>query len=186
MRFLLILMLSLTLPIGSAFGKDASPDERRAEIKQMRLNVLTKLYQEVSDAEEVLLAAKGYAIFSNTGINLLLFSTARGVGILRDHRDGSDTYMRMVGAGTGFGVGLKDYTAVMIFDSQEAIDDFIESGWDYSAQADAKVETDAVEAGEEISGTLTPGVRVYQMTDSGFALQALIHGFKFWPDKTLN
>ena len=186
MRLLPALILSLALPLSAAAGADTSPEERRGEIQQMRLKVLNEVYAEVEDAESILLDAKGYAVFSNKGMNLLLFSTTHGAGILRDHRDGSDTYMKVAGAGTGVGVGLKDYTSIMVFDTDAAIDDFIESGWDYSAQADAQVETDSVEAGEEIAGTLTPGVRVYQMTDSGFALQALIQGFKYWPDEQLN
>ncbi len=109
--------------------------------------------------------APGYAIFSNTGVNLLLFSTARGGGILRDHRDGTDTYMKAFGAGTGLGVGLKKFTAVIVFESEAALEVL-------NGKADATIYD-------------LPFCATF-MAESGFALQALAQGFKFWADPKLN
>ena len=51
--------------------------------------------------EKVLADSKGYAVFSNMGVNLFLVSTQRGGGILRDNRNNDDIYMKMFSAGGG-------------------------------------------------------------------------------------
>jgi lipid-binding SYLF domain-containing protein len=183
-----IAFLSLLLLPFAAIADEPSVADRQEAIQQMRAEVLGELFSQHEDARAILEQARGYAIFSNTGMNLLMFSTAHGAGILRDHRNGSDTYMKMFGVGGGLGVGLKDYTAVLIFDTEAALDDFRQRGWELSGQADANVDIDQMklEGGSEVSGNVGPGVRVYQMTDSGFAVQALVQGFRFWADPALN
>ena len=163
-------------------------EERRQAIDAMRSDVLGRLFENISDAREVLEASQGYAIFSKKGMNLLMISTARGVGILRDHRDGSDTYMKAFGAGTGVGAGLKNYSAVIIFKTESALDDFVEKGWELTGQADAHGDSGQPtgEPVKEMSKIAGPDVQIYQMTESGFALQALIQGFRYWPDRELN
>jgi lipid-binding SYLF domain-containing protein len=134
--------------------------------------------------------AAGYAVFSNTGLNVLLLSTGRGSGIAHDNRSGKDTYMKMFSAGAGVGMGLKKFRAVFVFHSRSAFDQFVEKGWDLSGQADAAATTDADKnkgagAADE-SLALMKGVSVYQMTDKGIALQATLQGTKYWKDDDLN
>jgi len=43
----------------------------------------------------------GYAVFNNTGTNLLLLSTARGAGIAADTQTKKETFMKMISAGAG-------------------------------------------------------------------------------------
>src|SRR5690606_20515829 len=44
-----------------------SPEERRAEIREMRADVLTELYKEKPATEAQIRKAAGYAVFSNVG-----------------------------------------------------------------------------------------------------------------------
>ena len=97
----IILSLLLTLPV-MAF---ASPEEERKEAQEMRQQVLAELYKEKPASKAEIEKSKGYAVFSNLGINLFVVSTARGGGILHDNRDGKDTYMSMLSAGGGLGLG---------------------------------------------------------------------------------
>ena len=45
--------------------------------------------------------------------------------------------MKMVSAGAGLGVGVKDYSVIFVFENDKAFNDFLNSGWSGSAQADA-------------------------------------------------
>ena len=89
-RLLVALFSLLVLASQPALAAKGTAEQRRAEIKAMRAQTLQELFHDIPDAQEVLENAWGYAVFSNTGMNLLLFSTARGAGVLRDHRDGTD------------------------------------------------------------------------------------------------
>ena len=182
MKRLIIGALIACLPMLAQADADAD----RKEIQDMRTEVLSTLFKEKSDAKGKVEGAKGYAVFSNLGVNLLVVSTARGGGVLRDNRSGKDTYMKMFSAGGGLGLGVKDFAIVFVFNTDEALDNFVSSGWDFSAQADAKVEADDTGGGEEHAATLIPGVEIYQMTEAGVALQATLQGTKYWKDDELN
>ncbi len=162
------------------------PDDERKELQEARQAALSKLFREKPGAEQELKNAKGYAVFSNIGINVLVVSTQRGGGILRDNRDGQDTYYKMFSAGGGWGMGVKDFAVIFVFDTDAALNQFETEGWDFSAQADANLESDSKGDGVETAVTAMPGTRIYQLTDAGIALQATLQGTKFWPDEDLN
>jgi len=181
MRLLLSTLL-LCLPLIAVAG----PDEDRKEAQEMRQGVLTKLYKEKPGTKSEIEKSKGYAVFSSLGINLFVVSTARGAGILHDNRNDKDIYMSLFSAGGGIGLGVKDFSVVFVFNEEKALNDFIETGLDFSAQADAKVETDQDSEGAEAAATIVPGVQIYQMTEAGLALQATLQGTKYWKDDELN
>ena len=185
-------MLSI-VPVGAEadfFGKKKAVDKQRQEIIQMRDETLDRLYREVPAARDLVDRSAGYAVFSNRGINVLIVSTANGEGVAHDTRANRDIYMKMFSAGGGVGMGVKKFSAVFVFHSQDAFDQFVDKGWNFTGQVDAAATTDA-EEGEQAGATeaaigLTEGVTVYQMTEKGLALQATLQGTKYWKDDDLN
>ncbi len=75
---------------------------------------------------------------------------------------------------------------MFVFTSESALDQFVEDGWDASAQADAAAK--AEDKGDAWAGAVNvaPGIKLYQLTQMGLALQATIQGTKFWKDGELN
>lgn len=63
------------------------------------------------------------------GVHLLLVSTARGSGLAVNSKTKQDTFMKMISAGAGLGVGVKDYRVVFVFENQNALQHFLDSGW---------------------------------------------------------
>jgi len=92
----------------------------------------------------------------------------------------------MVSAGAGFGVGVKDYRVIFMFENNQALARFLDSGWSGSAQADAAAK--AGKSGGAYSGAteVAPGVWVYQITKNGLALQLTLQGTKYYKDDDLN
>jgi lipid-binding SYLF domain-containing protein len=181
----IVIIVSLFLLTG-LFGGKKDPEKERQEILKMRKETLATLYREVPVAEQEINSAIGYAVFSNVGINILLLSTANGAGVAHNKSTNSDIFMKMFSAGGGIGLGIKDFRGVFIFSDQEAFDIFVNQGWQASAQADA-----AAKSGEEgdamsLAIDVAPGIRLYQMTENGLALQATIQGTKYWQDDVLN
>lgn len=128
----------------------------------------------------------GYAVFSNVGINFVVFSAEGGIGLAHDNKTGKNTYMNMASGGVGFGLGLKDFKAVFLFENKKVFDNFVNYGWEANAQADAAIKYK--EEGKALNGAITvaPGIRLYKLTKSGLALQATIQGSKYWKDSDLN
>lgn len=164
----------------------ASPAEARAEIQKMRATTLERLYKVHPAARADVQKAAGYAVFSNVGINLILLSAAGGSGVAHDNRSGKDVYMKMVSGGFGIGLGVKDFRGVFVFSTTEKLNQFTNSGWEASAQADAAAK--AGDKGGAAAGAITvaPGVNLYQLTENGLALQATIQGTKYFKNDELN
>ena len=182
-----VMFLSMTLIL--PFEADSALRKKKS-VEDQRTETLDRLYEEKPSVQEMVGKAVGHAVFSNTGINVLLLSTANGKGIAHDNQSDKDIYMNMFSAGGGIGLGVKKFSAVFIFHSRDAFDQFVEKGWNFTGQADVAATTDA-ENQEQVGsmeGTvgLNEGVTVYQMTKKGLALQATLQGTKHWQDDDLN
>jgi len=180
---------SLGFEAEAAFGKK-SDDEQRQEILEMREEALNRLYKEKPSAETMIDNSVGYAVFSNSGVNVLLVSTATGKGIAHDNSSDKDTYMKMFSAGGGIGFGVKKSSAVFVFHSRDAFDQFVDKGWNFTGQADAAATTGSEnkEQAGSMEGAvgLNEDVTVYLMTKKGLALQVTLQGTKYWQDDDLN
>ena len=93
----------------------------------------------------------------------------------------------MIGSwvGSNLGLGVKDYRAIFIFHDHNTMKKFIDSGWEFGGHADAaaKASDKGGAVGEEI---LLDNITIYQLTESGLAVQATIKGTKYWKDDALN
>lgn len=173
-----------TMVTACASGNTAG--EKRASVQKMRGETLAKLYRLEPGSRERIRRSAGYAVFSNVGVNLVLLSAGGGHGVVRNNATGRDTYMNMGSAGVGLGLGVKDFRGVFMFTDRKALEWFVEQGWDGSAQADAAAK--AGNKGGAWAGAVdvAPGIKLYQITEHGLALQATIQGTKYWKDGELN
>jgi lipid-binding SYLF domain-containing protein len=187
MRLTMIVgLLGITLlSAGFASAKD-SPDQQREKIRKMAASTLTDLYKLQPESRAAIQKSAGYAVFNNTGTNLLLLSTARGAGVAVTSNTKKETFMKMISVGAGLGVGVKDYRVIFVFETEPALATFLDSGWDASGQADAAAKVK--DSGGAYSGaaSVSPGVWVYQITKNGLALQLTLQGTKYSKDKDLN
>ncbi len=161
-------------------------DKKRAKIQEMRAEVLEQLYREKPSTRTEIANAVGSAVFSNIGINVIFMSAGGGSGVVHDNESGKNTYMKMGSAGVGIGLGVKDFRGIFVFHTRKALDRFINSGWDFAGQADAAAKSDEKGAEGNVAGTVVNGVSLYQITETGLALQATLQGTKYWIDKKLN
>ncbi len=182
MKTLITLFTLLMLPLTASAGVD----EERQEVKEMRKKILTRLYKEEPSTKAKIAKAAGYATFSNIGVNVIFFSAGGGSGVVHNNSSGADTYMSMATAGIGIGLGVKDFNAVFIFKTKDAMNTFIEHGWDFSGQADVAAKSGKKGAEGSTAATVVKGVEIYQMTENGLALQATLQGTKYWKDDDLN
>lgn len=183
-RIAVVALLAL-LVTGCASMGDGSVADKRDVINTMQVETLSDLYKQKPSTKVQLKAAEGYAVFSNANVNLILLSAGTGYGAVTNNKTGKKTYMNMAEGGVGIGLGVKDYRLVMVFHTQEAIKQFVESGWTFGANADLTAK--AGEKGASRQAEAYYGdVSVYTLTESGLAAQATIKGTKFWRDDQLN
>lgn len=185
-RHLIIALTALILLGGCMSPSGDNTQDKRQAVQQMKSETLVKLYRIEPHAREQIQQAVGYAVFSNVGVNLILLSAASGYGVVESNRTGEKTYMKMASGGLGIGLGVKDFRGVFVFTSEDALKTFTEHGWDASAQADAAAK--AGDKGDAWAGAVdvAPGIKLYQITENGLALQATIQGTKYWKADDLN
>jgi lipid-binding SYLF domain-containing protein len=182
---LTILTLVASIVLSGCLAAGQTTEDKRRNIQNMRKEVLTDLYRVHPEAQEEIKSAPGYAVFSNWNAYLIFASVGQGYGVVVDNVSGANTYMGMGTIGGGLGAGVKDYRAVYIFRQRHIMERFIEQGINIGGNADAaaKASTQGKAYGGEL---LMDGIKVYQLTESGIALQATIQGTKFFKDADLN
>ncbi len=165
--------------------ENRTPEEKRSAILQMQEEVLEELFSAKPDVRAQISEAPGYAVFNNANINLIFASFGGGVGLVHDNVHGIDTFMRMGEFGLGIGAGVKEFRVVFVFHDHDALERFVELGWSFGGQADAAAK--AGDLGVAVGGeAIFDNVTLYQLTQSGLALQATIKGTRYWEYTELN
>ena len=180
MRFRIIAssLAVILLASGLASAGD-SPDKKREKTRKMAAQTLQDLYKMEPTAQAAIQKSAGYAVFNNMGANLLLLSTARGAGVAVNSNTKQETFMKMISAGAGLGIGAKDYRVIFVFANDKALAQFLDSGWSGSAQTDAAAKAGEKGAAYSGAGEVAPGFCVYQITKNGHALQLTLKGTKY-------
>ena len=181
-----IICITFALIIGGcATTGGKTSEEKRRSVLAMKNEVLADLYKIKPSVKSQISSAPGYAVFSNVNINIIFASFGGGYGVVKNNKTGKHTFMKMGEVGIGLGLGAKDFRAVFVLHSSDTMKRFVEHGWAFGAQADAAAK--ASEKGASVGGEVTvDNITIYQLTESGLALQATIKGTKYWKDDSLN
>ncbi len=178
--FLLVIFL-----VGCATTKGTTPSDKRRAILDMKQETLRDLYKVEPQARSEIARAPGYAVFSDANVNIIFASFGGGYGVVHNRRSGQHTYMKMGEVGVGLGLGVKDFRAVFVFHDASTMNYFINKGWEFGGGADAAAK--ASDKGDAVGGAVSlDDITVYQLTESGLALQATVKGTKYWKDEALN
>ena len=183
---IIVSSVALILLAGGLARAWDSPEEKKEKTRKMAAETLQDLYKLQPSAQEAIQKSAGYSVFNNMGANVLLLSTARGAGIAVQSKTKQETFMKMVSAGAGLGLGVKDYRVIFVFENDEAFSRFLNSGWSGSGQADAAAKAGTTGGAYSGAVQVEPGVWVYQITKNGLALQLTLQGTKYYKDDDLN
>jgi lipid-binding SYLF domain-containing protein len=187
---LILAAIALTLTVVPSMAQstsaDPKKDKERAEVRTMAEKTLQRLYKAQPLAEAAVQKAAAYAVFSNTGVKILVAGSGKGRGLAVNNKTRKETFMKMLELQAGFGVGVKKFSLVFVFDHQEAFDNFVNSGWQFGGQATAAAKTG--DKGGAVAGaaSVSDGIWVYQLTDKGVAVELTAKSTKFSKDDDLN
>lgn len=181
------LVLSFTLasfPLWAASKEEINKE--RADIRKMSKETLDRLYKLQPSAKEAISKAAGYAVFSNFGMKIFFAGGGSGEGIAIDLKTGKETFMKMVEVQAGFGLGVKKFRVIWVFEKESDLAAFVNSGWELGGQTSVAAKTG--DQGASVAGAMSvkPGVWIYQLTDDGLALELTAKGTKYYKDDELN
>ena len=166
--------------------KDPSKEEKRADVRKMAVDTLSRLYKVQPSTKKAVESAAGYAVFSNFGMKIFFVGGGSGKGIAVNNKTKKETFMKMLEAQAGLGLGAKKFRLVWIFENHGKLDSFINSGWELGGQTSAAAKLS--DQGGAFAGAMSvsPGVWLYQLTDDGLALELTAKGTKYYKDGGLN
>jgi lipid-binding SYLF domain-containing protein len=163
-----------------------SKEEKQSEARKKADATLQRLYKAKPSAQAAVKSAAGYAVFNSGGAKILVAGAGRGSGIAVDKASQKVTYMKMREIQAGLGMGVKKFSTIFVFETKDALNKFINSGWEFGGQSTAAAKTG--DGGGSLQGavSVSPGVWMYQLTDKGIALELTGKGTKYFKDDDLN
>ncbi|BCL76584.1 hypothetical protein JHS3_23200 [Jeongeupia sp. HS-3] len=185
-RILILALLACSAMAHAGLFTSDSPATTRSKLRSMSAQTLTQLYHSYPASKKLLGHSVGYAVFDAFSAKFMVAGGGTGHGIAVDRRNSHVTYMDMVGAQAGFGLGAKSYRQVFVFESRGALNNFIHSGWQFGAQANASAKSGKEGADYAGAASIAPGVWMYQMTETGLAAELTLTGAKYSVDSALN
>jgi lipid-binding SYLF domain-containing protein len=181
------LMLSLGLPACSNVPmSDAQKAAKQADVQDMANKTLADISNASPDAAHAAKSSAGYAVFSNFGFKILFMGSSNGQGVAVNNTTHQQTYMKMIELQPGLGLGAQTFRVLFVFDTPQAFDDFVNSGWQGGANAMAAAKSSTEGGAAAGAVTVSPGVNMYQITDKGAIVGVSLTGAKFYKDSDLN
>jgi lipid-binding SYLF domain-containing protein len=174
------LCIAMAFAFSNALADKEKDTEERAEIDAMADETMKELFEASPDAKALHDKSVGYAVFSNLKFQLgISGGGGKGVAVAKT---GTRTYMKMGTAGIGLGIGGQKYHVVFLFETEEALESFVEKGW----QADTSAQAAAGDAAAGAAASFKGGIAYFQITDKGLIASADITGTKYWKNDDLN
>lgn len=183
---LILMVLLVSLLCGCLSPRSKSPDDRRTTIDYMSQSTLTKLYQQRPAARDNINRADGYAVFSNINAQYFFVGGGGGYGVAVSQGAGQKTYMKMAQIDLGLGLGVQDIRVIFVFHSTNALDTFINSGWEFGGQADLAVKAEDKGASATGEVSISSEIDMYTLSASGLMAKINLSGSKYWKDASLN
>jgi lipid-binding SYLF domain-containing protein len=164
----------------------AEKESQRAEIRSMASQTLTQLYQSYPEARSRVRKSAGYAVFSNFGLKIIFGGGSHGEGVAISNATQKATFMKMFELTPGLGFGGQKFRVVFMFETREAFDKFVNSGWEFGGNTEAALQTSTQGGGGRLGVTVSPGVTMYQISEAGAIVGISISGAKYYKNDDLN
>ena len=182
-----MVLLSLALvSCASAPLSKSEKEQQQDSVRDMANATLTQLYAKNPAAKSEIAKAAGYAVFSDFGFKVIWLGGAGGSGIAVNNATKQETFMKMVEFQPGLGLGAAKFRLVFVFETPEAFNSFVTSGWEAGANAMASAKTKT--EGGALAGavSVSKGVKMFQLNDEGAIVGVSLTGAKYYKDKELN
>ena len=160
--------------------------QARHQVREMSQDALASLYEILPGARRAIERSAGYAVFSTFGVKLFFAGGTTGKGMVVNKRTGRQTFMKMAQVQGGLGFGVNKNRLIFVFANEQALRNFIDQGWEFGVQANVSAMAGGQGGMFTGAAAISPGVYLYQLTDTGLSATLTVSGTKFFKDGDLN
>ena len=164
-------LIAALLVAGIATG--ALADEK-AELTAKVNEAKAEFLRQDPSLKAVFAKAAGFALLPTVGKGAIGIGAAHGTGQLFE-KDKLLGIAKMTQVTIGFQLGGQEYSELIFFEDQKAVDDFKKSQTEFSAQASAV----AIHSGASEDAKYKAGVMIFTMAKGGLMFEASVGGQKF-------
>jgi lipid-binding SYLF domain-containing protein len=174
------------LPLPEGVPDESKIIQGRTQVREMAQDALVSLYEIAPATRRAIERSAGYAVFSTFGVKLFFAGGTTGKGMVVNHRTQRQTFMKMVQVQGGLGFGINQDRLIFVFTNERALRAFIDQGWEFGGQANLSAMVSG--QGGQFSGAaaVSPGVYLYQLTNTGLSATITVSGTKYFKDADLN
>ncbi len=160
--------------------------QARHQVREMAQDALATLYEITPGTRRAVEGAAGYAVFSTFGVKLFFAGGTTGKGMVVNKRTSRQTFMKMVQVQGGLGFGVNQNRLIFVFTNEQALRNFINQGWEFGGQVNLSAMAGGQGGMFSGAAAVSPGVYLYQLTQTGLAATLTVGGTKFFKDDDLN
>jgi lipid-binding SYLF domain-containing protein len=172
MSWLLVAFCALTLAAGCTTAPKT--EEGKENIEDNAAKSVAKAEKEDPGITKLLNSSAGYAVFPKVAKGGAGVGGAYGKGVL--YENGQIVgYCDMTQATVGAQLGGQDYCEIVVFKTQDALQNFKKG----HVKFDAQVSAVAIKAGASENAKFNNGVAVFTFDEKGLMAEAAIGGQKF-------
>jgi len=160
--------------------------QARQQVREMAQDALPALYEIAPGTRRAIDRSAGYAVFSTFGLKLFFAGGTTGKGMVVNKRTQRQTFMKMVQVQGGLGFGVNKNRLIFVFTNEQVLRNFVDQGWEFGGQANLSAMASG--QGTMFSGAaaVSPGVYLYQLTETGLSAAITVSGTRYFKDPDLN
>src|SRR5262245_45194579 len=137
LAFVFFIVGAMSVTAQKPASDDPKIEKARIAVRKSSVDTLALLYKYKPKARKAVESAAGYATFSNFGVKILVTGSGKGKGMAVNNKTKDETFMKMFEVQAGLGFGVKKFRLVFVFDTPEAFNKFVKSGWEFGGEASA-------------------------------------------------
>ena len=182
-----MVLLSLALfSCATAPPSKSEKEQQQDSVRDMANKTLSDLYTKHPAAKSAIAKAAGYAVFSDFGFKAVFMGGGKDKGVAVNNANKQESFMELVELQPGLGLGANSFRIVLVFDNQGAFNQFLNSGWEFGANAIAMAKNKSEGGAVESAAVFEEGVRMYQLNEEGLLVGVSLTGAKFYWNSQLN
>ena len=181
-----VIIVALVCAVTLTAQADDKKAKQQKEVENVAQKTLEQLYTADPPAKAAVQHAAGYAVFNNMGVKILFAGSGAGKGIAVNNKTKKVTFMKMVELQAGLGFGVEKFSVVFVFENDKVLNNFVNSGWEFGAQASAAAKTMTKGGAMAGAAAVSDGVWMYQLTEAGLAAEITATSTKYYKDGDLN
>lgn len=164
-KFQIFLLVTLFVLTGCSTMTSSEKNQKRSELDDMAAKAIAGLVEQNAKIKTEIDSSVGYAVANMKLTKVPIIGAGGGEGVLVIKDTQERIYFTVSRFDVGGGWGARSYKVLLVFSSQQVLDEASEGSWEFQAGGEASAGTASLEGSS--SGLGSRGFAMYVLSDGG-------------------